>query len=58
MSRLLWFVLGGIATAAVTIGAGVVSVMMDSKSEDSSSSGELEEGQEDAEAPDDTTSDE
>ena len=37
MSRLLWFVLGGIATAATAIGVGLVSVLQDSNSASSSS---------------------
>lgn len=41
MSRLLWFVLGGIATV---IGAGVAAVMMDGEAEGDSSE-EIEEGQ-------------
>lgn len=41
MSRLLWFVLGGIATA---IGAGVAAVMLDGEAEGDSSD-ETEEGQ-------------
>ncbi len=42
MSRLLWFVLGGIATA---LGAGVAAVMMDGESEGDSSD-KAENGQE------------
>jgi len=45
MSRLLWFVLGGIATAATAIGVGLVSVLQDSSSA-SSSSDEIEGDQE------------
>lgn len=50
MSRLLWFVLGGIATA---IGAGVAAVMLEGESEGDSSD-ETEEGQEAIEPQDDT----
>lgn len=50
MSRLLWFVLGGIATA---IGAGVAAVMMDGESEGDSSE-EIEEGQKVIESQGDT----
>lgn len=35
MSRLLWFVLGGVATA---VGAGIASVMLDGESEGDSES--------------------
>lgn len=49
MSRLLWFVLGGIATA---IGAGVAAVMMDEKAEGETSD-DAEGGQEAIESPDD-----
>lgn len=35
MSRLLWFVLGGVATA---VGAGIAAVMLGSESEDDSDS--------------------
>ena len=52
MSRLLWFVLGGVATA---VGAGVAAVMMDGES-DGDSSHEDEDGQEAIESQDDTTS--
>ena len=41
MSRLLWFVLGGVATA---VGAGIAAVMLDGESEGDSSD-EAEEGQ-------------
>ncbi len=34
MSRLVWFVLGGVATA---VGAGIAAVMLDGESEDDSS---------------------
>ena len=50
MSRLLWFVLGGIATA---LGAGVAAVIMDGESEGDSSE-EIEEGQKAIESQDDT----
>ena len=46
MSRLLWFVIGGIATAATAIGVGLVSVLQDSSSA-SSSTDEVEGDQED-----------
>ena len=49
MSRLLWFVLGGVATA---VGAGIASVMLDGESEGDSSE-EAEDGQEAIESPDD-----
>ena len=49
MSRLLWFVLGGAATA---VGAGIASVMLDGESEGDSSE-EAEDGQEAIESPDD-----
>ena len=58
MSRLLWFVLGGVATA---VGAGIASVILDGES-DSDSSQEAEEGlevigsQDDAGAPEQTAS--
>ena len=52
MSRLLWFVLGGVATA---VGAGVAAVMMDGES-DGDSSHEAEDGQEAIESQDDTAS--
>ncbi|WP_431639353.1 hypothetical protein WCP94_002959 [Bilophila wadsworthia] len=52
MSRLLWFVLGGVATA---VGAGVAAVMMDGES-DGDSSHEDEDGQEAIESQDDTAS--
>lgn len=42
MSRLLWFVLGGVATA---VGAGIAAVMLDGESEGDSSD-EAEDGQE------------
>lgn len=42
MSRLLWFVLGGVATA---VGAGIAAVMLDGESEGDSEK-EAEEGQE------------
>ena len=45
MSRLLWFVIGGIATAATAIGVGLVSVLQDSSSA-SDSSEEIEGDQE------------
>ena len=41
MSRLLWFVLGGVATA---VGAGIAAVMLDCESEGDASN-EAEEGQ-------------
>ena len=41
MSRLLWFVLGGVATA---VGAGIAAVMLEGEAE-GDSSGEIEEGQ-------------
>ena len=47
MSRLLWFVLGGVATA---VGAGIASVMLDGESEGDSSE-EAEDGQEAIESP-------
>ena len=49
MSRLLWFVFGGVATA---VGAGIASVMLDGESEGDSSE-EAEDGQEAIESPDD-----
>lgn len=49
MSRLLWFVLGGIAT---TIGAGVAAAMLDGEAEGDTSDGD-EGGQEAIESPDD-----
>ena len=49
MSRLLWFVLGGVATA---VGAGVAAVMMDGESENHVSD-DAEDGQEAIESPDD-----
>ena len=52
MSRLLWFVLGGVATA---VGAGIAAVMLDGESEGDSSN-EDEGGQEAIEAQDDTAS--
>ena len=52
MSRLLWFVLGGVATA---VGAGIASVMLDGESEGDSSH-EGEGGQEAIESQDDTAS--
>ena len=42
MSRLLWFVLGGVATA---VGAGIASVMLDGESEGDSAT-EAEDSQE------------
>lgn len=42
MSRLLWFVLGGVATV---VGAGIAAVMLDGESE-GDSSGEAEDGPE------------
>lgn len=48
MSRLLWFVLGGVATA---VGAGIAAVMLDGESE-GDSSGEAEDGQEAIESQD------
>ena len=48
MSRLLWFVLGGVATA---VGAGIGAVMLDGESEDDSNSEAQE--QEAIESPDD-----
>lgn len=50
MSRLLWFVLGGLATA---VGAGVAAAMLDGESEGDSSD-ETEEGQKAIESQDDT----
>lgn len=51
MSRLLWFVLGGVATA---VGAGIASVMLDGESEGDSNNEAHEqeaiESQDDAEA--------
>lgn len=49
MSRLLWFVLGGVATA---VGAGIAAVMLDGEPE-GDSSGETEDGQEAIESQDD-----
>lgn len=49
MSRLLWFVLGSVATA---IGAGVAAVMMDGEAEGEISD-DAEDGQEAIESPDD-----
>lgn len=49
MSRLLWFVLGGITTA---IGAGIAAVMMDGEAKGDTSDGD-EGGQEAIESPDD-----
>lgn len=50
MSRLLWFVLGGIATA---LGAGVAAVIMDGEAEGDSSE-DIEEGQKAIESQGDT----
>lgn len=50
MSRLLWFVLGGVATA---VGAGIAAVMLDGESEGTPSE-DAEEGQEAIESQDDT----
>ncbi len=50
MSRLLWFVLGGLATA---LGAGVAAAMLDGESEGDASD-ETEEGQKAIESQDDT----
>lgn len=50
MSKLLWFVLGGVATA---LGAGVAAVMMDGEAEGDASD-EAEEGQEAIKPQDDT----
>ena len=50
MSRLLWFVLGGVVTA---VGTGIASVMLDGES-DGDSSHEDEGGQEAIESQDDT----
>lgn len=50
MSRLLWFVLGGMATA---LGAGVAAVIMDDEAEGDSSE-EIEGGQKAIESQDDT----
>jgi len=47
MSRILWFIIGSVATAATAIGAAVVSTMMDGNSEGGSSE-EAEGDQEDA----------
>ena len=47
MSRLLWFVLGGVATA---FGVGIAKVMLDGESEGDSSD-EAEDGQEAIESP-------
>jgi len=52
MSRLLWFILGGVVTA---VGAGVASVMLDGES-DGDTSHEDENGQEAIESQDDTAS--
>ena len=52
MSRLLWFVLGGVVTA---VGAGVASVMLDGES-DGDTSHDDENGQEAIESQDDTAS--
>lgn len=49
MSRLLWFVLGGVATA---VGAGIAAVMLDGESEGDSSD-EAEESREAIESQDD-----
>ena len=49
MSRLLWFVLGGVATA---VGAGIAAVMLDGETEDDSDSEAQE--QEAIESQDDT----
>lgn len=50
MSRLLWFVLGGIATA---IGTGVAAALLEGEAEGDSSE-EIEEGQKAIESQDDT----
>lgn len=52
MSRLLWFVLGGVATA---LGAGIAADMLDGES-DGDSSHKDEDGQEAIESQDDTAS--
>ena len=52
MSRLLWFVLGGVATA---VGAGIAAVMLDGES-DGDTSDEAENGQEAIESQDDMAS--
>lgn len=52
MSRLLWFVLGGVTTA---VGAGIAAVMLDGEAEGDSSH-EDENGQEAIESQDDTAS--
>ena len=49
MSRLLWFVLGGVATA---IGAGIAAVMLEGEAEGETSD-DAEGGQESIESPDD-----
>ena len=49
MSRILWYVLGGVATA---VGAGIASDMQDGESEGDASE-EAEDGQEAIESPDD-----
>lgn len=49
MSRLLWFVLGGVATA---IGAGIAAVMLEGEAEGETSD-DVEGGQEAIESPDD-----
>lgn len=51
MSRLLWFVLGGVATA---VGAGIAAVMLDGESGDDTSD-EAEGGQEVIESDDAVT---
>ena len=51
MSRLLWFVLGGVATA---VGAGIAAVMLDGESEGDTDSEAQE--QEAIESQDDTAS--
>ena len=49
MSRLLWFVLGGVATA---VGAGVAAVILEGEAEGETSD-DAEGGQEARESPDD-----
>lgn len=49
MSRLLWFVLGGVATA---VGAGVAAVILEGEAEGETSE-DAEGGQEAIESPDD-----
>ena len=48
MSRLLWFVLGGVATA---VGAGIAAVMLDGEAKDNAPD-EAEDGQEPIESQD------